>query len=207
MIVLIPLFLSLACSDPGWIRGPVGGMPARTATYRIGVRDNRPELLLLLSTSLYESCSLPNIADPEADAGLRESVLLATCREGAQHVLIQAYSEDDGWAGTYTSDTSARPRDIGITTSRYVRGRYYGVEEAFLVRFDELIQGYAATRATSLSPLPDGGVVTLEETGGGLRGTFDFGEVAGEFDAEPCIGDTSLLDRVDEDWSDTLCEF
>lgn len=203
---LVAAQLLVGCVDRGWIRGPVGRDPLLTARYRVGVRENRPELLLFLSSSAYDACTLPNLDDPALEAQFGTPILLATCRERAQHVLFTAYADDGRWTGAFPHDPTIEPRSIGITATRGARGRYYGVLEAYRLRFDDFLEGYAASEDVDLDPLSEGGTLDLQELRPGtIQGTFIVGGVLGDFVARQCPGDTSLLDTIDEVWAKDIC--
>lgn len=188
------------------MRGPIGGDPIRTAFYRVGRAENRPELLLFLSTSWYEGCTLPNLEDPVLQARVGAPALLSTCREGAQHLLITAYEPDGSWTGTFPHDPDVDPRDVGISLPAAARARYFGVREAYRLRFNEYLEGYAASDSENLDPLPEGGLIELEALGDDqIRGVASLQGVTSEFVAQACPGDTSLIDTINTTWADRIC--
>lgn len=201
---LIALFSG--CTDPGWVRGPIGRDPLLTGVYRIGVGENRPELLLFLSTSAYDGCTLPNFEDEALQARVGERALLATCREGAQHLMVKAHAADARWTGSFPVDAGLSPRDVGINGTRVASARYYGVREAFRLRLTEFLDSYAASSSENLEPVPGVGELQLEHRDGILRGAFVMEGLVGEFVATECPGDTSLLETLDESWMPAFCE-
>jgi hypothetical protein len=183
--------LIVGCDDrAGVLYGPGGTEALRTALYRVGTRDGRPELAILLSNGEI-GCAIPDFGASEA----YESLLVAACREGARHVVLLAYDVDGEWSGTYPGRDGAD----GMAPEehpREVRATYYAVTEAFLYTLDGLDRGYLAFE-DQLAQVGDGGELTIELGGGGLSGTFGFPEgLAGEFAAQACVGPTSLLDTV-----------
>lgn len=191
------------CAGPGVLSGPGATTQLRTARYRIGISDGGPELVVLLSNGVFD-CGVAAFDDAIAQSAAEEALYVAACREGAQHVALHAYASftDAGWAGAFPGADDAAVSTLGEDRPRLSRGLYYSVEEAFLVEIDGLSRGYQATEDTYLPELGDGGRVELDpETDdpvelGTLRGSFAFpvDGVSGRFVAEPCAGDTQLLD-------------
>lgn len=197
----------LACEGPGTLYSPAGTETLRTALYRVGVRDGAPELVILLSNGTI-GCGLPAFTDTAAQAEAVEGLLAAACREGAQHVALHAYDQAGLWSGDFPGKTWATYGDLTDDQPRLSSGAFYTVEEAFLIEIDGLERGYAASEDLYIPDMGDGGNVQLtpvgtDATGGAvgpdrLRGWFDFplDGVSGEFLAERCTGDTSLIDVV-----------
>ena len=209
MFIFLPTFLAIGCADPGWMRGPLGGTRIRTASWRVGRRDNRDELLLFLSNGVFDDCFLPAFDDQLVQAQLVQPTRVAACREGAQHMLFSFYGEaaDASWTGTFPYDSTAEPRDVGISVPQFVRGRYYGVEEAYVVQVEGL-RVYASGEAIVSNPMVGEGGFELEEEAARLFGSFSLeGEdsFSGDFQAERCEGDTSFLDGLDEAWLNSIC--
>lgn len=205
--MLFTLALFWGCGDSGWIRGPIGRERLLTGFYRVGVGENRPELLLFLSSSNFDGCSLPDFGDDLIlTAQANQPTLLALCREGAQHLLVKAYDADGDWTGPFVLDPEAAPSTVGIGTTRVASARYYGIRESIRVRFLD-VESYIATSSEILNPLPAGGELTLDSSGPGiLTGTYTLEGVLGEFVATECPGDTKLIDTLDEQWVDVFCE-
>ncbi len=198
MRCLLPLLLAMGCATPGVLQTPDGITEIRTARYRIGVRDGLPEIVVLLSNGYFE-CGIPRYDDAAAQEAALTSLGAAACREGAKHVALHLYRREDGWTGGYPGLTDASAEDLDEDHPRLARAAYYGVDEAFLVELDGLIRGYAAAKSTLLDGLGTGGLVQIDaDTGDRLDGWFQFPDegLAGEFRAERCTGDTSLIDVV-----------
>ena len=197
----------LACSDPGTLYSSEGPEPLRTAVYRVGLRNGSPELAIILSNGEF-TCGWPAFADTNAQAEAIEALLAAGCREGARHVAIRAYDRTGGWTGTFPGRSGGSYEELTEEQPRLANGSFYTVEEAFLVEIDGLDRGYAASEDLYLPDMGDGGTVELTPTGPApatdgtgpdrLRGWFDFPieGISGEFVAERCTGDTSLVDVV-----------
>lgn len=201
------LACSVACSEPGVLYSPEGTEPLRTAAYRVGLRGGEPELVVLLSNGEF-TCGWPAFTDTNDQAEAIEGLLAAACREGAQHVSIRAYDRTARWSGSFPGRSGGSFGDLTEDQPRLSSGSFYAVEEAFLVQVDGLDRGYAASEELYFPEMGDGGTVELEPLGPGpgkggtgpdrLRGWFDFPVqgISGEFLAEQCTGDTSLIDVV-----------
>ncbi len=207
MFGLFSLLLLLGCTDHGWVEGPIGWTELRTARFRLSPRENRQELLIFLSNGAYPECYLPQLSEPKDQARAGQAAVVATCRERAQHVLLALYTEREDWTGTYANDAEAQIADVGIDRPAFVRSRYLGIREAHLVSIDELLRTYEATDYEVRDLVEGPGEVTIDlATEARVRGRFLLGdEIAGDFSAEPCEGDTSLLDMAEQDWLDRFC--
>jgi hypothetical protein len=196
----------LACGGPGTLYSPDGTDELRTASYRVGIRDGAPELVILLSNGVL-GCGFPFESETAAQAEAVEGMVAAACREGARHVALRLYDRDARFTGSFPGLSGADGRALE-TLPRVSAGAYYAVEEAFLIEIDGLDRGYAASEDLYLPELGDGGRVEITSTAVNpaagevgaetLSGWFDFPDerVSGEFRAERCIGDTSLIDAV-----------
>ncbi|MBX2801663.1 MAG: hypothetical protein KTR31_28555 [Myxococcales bacterium] len=199
------LFLAASCRSPGTVVGPLGHLTVRTALFRPGLQDGRPELFVFLSNGEFP-CGLPDFDDPQAQARAMERLAVATCREGAQHVSLTLFARQPEWTGVFVGSDDASVVGPTATVSQVARGRYLGVEEAYLSDLDGLVRGYTPQSVTTLDPLGDGGEVVLEPgSSGRLSGTFRFPDseggvgVYGTFEASACDPDrvdASLLDSV-----------
>jgi hypothetical protein len=197
----LALFVLSACRDPGTIWSPMGTTPLRTALYRVGPRQGLDELVLLLSNGEL-TCGLPGLTDAEAQSDAIEVLYTAACREGAQHVVLRLYSWDGDWLGQFPGAASASPDLLSSARREVAGGSFYAVQEAILVNVEGLGRYYAAAESLYLPDLGEGGEIMVEKMDEqALTGWFSFpdDELSGEFRAERCEGDTSLLDVVEPD--------
>jgi hypothetical protein len=206
----------LACEGPGTLYSPEGTETLRTALFRVGVRGGGPELVVLLSNGEI-GCGLPAYPDTAAQAEAIEGLLAAACREGAQHVALHIYDRSGEWSGDFPGRSNATFADLTDEQPRLSSGAFYTVQEAFLIEIDGLGRGYAASDDLYIPDMGDGGNVQLSLAGADaaegavgadrLRGWFDFpqDEVSGEFVAQRCTGDTSLIDVVTSE-TDHFCQ-
>jgi hypothetical protein len=208
--------MTAACTGGGGrgtLWGPLGQTEVRTALYRIGVRDQRPELSLLVSNGAFD-CAMPS-PGPGEDAPemalAEEARYAAGCRESAQHVALRLYdlhaARAGAWTGTFAGRSGADGRDLALDAPRLATASYYGVEEAVLISLDGLGRGYLAVQDVLLSGFGDGGEVWLEPleplggtagAPGDLRGWFSFPseQIEGRFVARPCGPDASQLEAL-----------
>ena len=193
----------LACNGPGTLYTPDGPEMLRTASYRVGLRDGEPEMVLLLSNGHF-TCGWPSFSDTETQAMAIAALLAAACREGARHVSLRAWDRTLSWDGVFPGRSNVPSDALSDEIPRLATGSFYAVEEAFLVEIDGLARGYAASEEIYYPHMGDGGTVELSPAGTTrdgterMRGWFAFPEegISGEFLAERCVGDTSLLDVV-----------
>jgi hypothetical protein len=178
----VPWFLAAAaCSPPGVLWGPSGRTELRTAAYAIGVRDQQPELTILLSNGVL-GCAAP----VRGEAGVAEAIeaeATALCREGAQHVVLSVLDPEGEWSGEFSTGASS--------------GAYYGIDEAVLSEVTDLSRTYLAIEDRFLDDLGPGTVslapsgasgAPCEEGIGRVRGWFSFpdSDLSGRFVASPC---------------------
>jgi hypothetical protein len=183
------------------IWSPSGPAPLRTALYRLGPRQGLDELVLLLSNGEL-SCGLPGLTDLEAQSDATEVLYTAACREGAQHVVLRLYSWEGEWLGQFPGSDAASAEMLSSAQRHVAGGSFYAVEEAILVEVDGLGRFYAAEESVYVPELGDGGQVMVDKMDDrALTGWFSFpdDDLSGEFRAERCEGDTSLLDVVSPD--------
>lgn len=178
-----------ACQPMGYLSSPIGRADLRTALYRIAPRAGVPELVVLLSNGEL-SCELPDTHD------ISQEDAVAVCREGAQHVVLRAYSIDSTWSGDFSGVAGANSASVTVDVPRAMGGLYYAIAESRLVEVEGLGRFYAAEESVFLPSLGEGGDLTLEVKDKLLQGSFSLpdAEVWGEFTASPCTSETSMLE-------------
>ncbi len=185
--------LLLACAaPPGTLATPEGEEPLRTALFRLHELEGGVVELSVLLSNGHLGCALA------ADAEGLEAQITAACREGASHVALRAYDLDERFRGTFRGSTGVRPDETTPTDPRLVRATWYAVVEAFLVDLDGLGRTYAASEYAFEPVFGSGGAADFDLRGEALVGSFTFpvDDIHGEFRAERCVGDTSLIDLL-----------
>jgi hypothetical protein len=157
-------------------------------------------------------CGVPQLDDEVEQAIAEDQMIVALCREGAQHVALRLYDTvQDPEGGQYPGLTVASEESVSDDLPRVANGIYYAVSEAYLSGYDDLIRDYQSEEEY-LWELGDGGQVIVDEPSAGeLSGWFSFpyaredSSVAGEFVAQECPGDTALLDFVEAVGTTSYC--
>ena len=174
-----------------------GTTEVRSALNRVAW-DGNVKLASVFLTNGEIGCGRPTTDDPVVQEDAVQELFLAMCREDARHVHLMLWRDPTTakWSGSYPARRGAVAADL--TDGRLARGATYGIGEAYRVELPAIPRGYAAE---DLDVRPDLGAGEVDVVGHGERldGTFAFpdAQVSGRFRAEPCIGDTSLLDVVE----------
>ena len=170
--------------------------PVRTALARSTEVDGVRHLTVLISNGLFE-CDLPEFEDPARVEQTLQSVLTASCREGAQHLNLQLWRDVGGedWTGQYEGFAQAGPDLLDGTTHRVADAAFFAVQEAFLAESIGADRVLAALEDELIMPAGAGAHVRIDRSGSRLGGVASVPEANLEvfFEARFCDEDASLF--------------